>query len=501
MNEYQIFLLNSTLSEYVEAIVNDAPTPEIALIILELVSDKKPSITDKKLIKEIGLASDFKFLRKVYWHDNPGAQINLHVDDHPVTDPGQVKLAIRDYLTSVGFKLIRERKEKEKNKPEVELKAVTQQLIEAQEEIEKVKKYSEEIIKETEEKTKEIASLKQELTATKIQLDKLDSSFSTKLARLRKQLYTGPFWLAATSVMAIIAIGAQRYSVVGANNSNLVTDNTALPNNPPVSNQILLQQSPIFKFIPATTIKPHIPQIIEPKPKQQAANINNAYSLHYFVRAAINGNIDEIEECLAAGIDVNGKDQGIITALYAAAGQGHKDIVERLLKAKGIDVNIEVQDSTALSVAVKTGHKNVVETLLNDIRTDVNAKDKDGNFALFFAAREGHKVVVKMLLNDKRTDVNAKNNFGGTALVIAAAKLNFPIFKLLASAGADFNSKYQGLTAQQYTKNLYAKSSLTGMASKDIEQSYIKIINYKPPQLFTEQQQNQKKASHNQRDR
>jgi len=54
--------------------------------------------------------------------------------------------------------------------------------------------------------------------------------------------------------------------------------------------------------------------------------------------AAFDGNIEAVKQHLAAGADVNAKNDGGYTPLHYAAFNGHKEIAE-LLIAKGADVN------------------------------------------------------------------------------------------------------------------------------------------------------------------
>jgi ankyrin repeat protein len=70
-------------------------------------------------------------------------------------------------------------------------------------------------------------------------------------------------------------------------------------------------------------------------------------------KAAGAGNIEAVKQHLAAGVDVNAKDDNGWTPLHAAAREGHKEIVE-LLIANGADVNAKDEDDrTALDWAIK----------------------------------------------------------------------------------------------------------------------------------------------------
>jgi ankyrin repeat protein len=92
----------------------------------------------------------------------------------------------------------------------------------------------------------------------------------------------------------------------------------------------------------------------------------------------------------------NAKSKYGTTALMVAAGEGHTDIVERLLKA-GADVNAKNKyGSTALIEA--GGYTAIVERLLGVPGIDVNAKDKDGRTALDRAVIEGETAIVERLM-------------------------------------------------------------------------------------------------------
>ena len=94
-----------------------------------------------------------------------------------------------------------------------------------------------------------------------------------------------------------------------------------------------------------------------------------AISIH---EAAANGNIEAVKQHIAAGTDVNVKNEFGWTPLYYAAWGGHKEIVE-LLIAKGADVNKDDDDeSTPLHYAALKGQKEIAELLIAK-GADVNA--------------------------------------------------------------------------------------------------------------------------------
>jgi ankyrin repeat protein len=117
--------------------------------------------------------------------------------------------------------------------------------------------------------------------------------------------------------------------------------------------------------------------------------------------AAYNGNIETVKQAIAAGADVNEKDNIGLTPLHSAARKGHKEIIELLIAAGA----------------------------------DVNAKDKiDGYVPLHLAATKGHKEVVELLIV-KGADVNAKDTGGKTPLDWAIGFQRFEIADLLRKHG------------------------------------------------------------------
>jgi ankyrin repeat protein len=103
--------------------------------------------------------------------------------------------------------------------------------------------------------------------------------------------------------------------------------------------------------------------------------------------AAMKGNIEAVKQHLAAGTDVNAKDESMgMTPLHHATFGGHKEIAE-LLIAKGADVNAKfdkISGGTPLHIAADKGHKEIAELLIAN-GADVNAKDEGGKTPLDWA--------------------------------------------------------------------------------------------------------------------
>ena len=80
-------------------------------------------------------------------------------------------------------------------------------------------------------------------------------------------------------------------------------------------------------------------------------------------QAVFDGNIEAVKQHLAAGTDVNAKDDNGWTPLHFAVYYGHKEIVE-LLIAKGAEVNAKDKNGwTPLHLAVDGGHTEIADLL------------------------------------------------------------------------------------------------------------------------------------------
>lgn len=135
------------------------------------------------------------------------------------------------------------------------------------------------------------------------------------------------------------------------------------------------------------------------------------------LQAASNGDLEQIEQLLDKGADLNALVLEGPTPLMEAAAEGHVDAVKLLLK-RGAYVNLKRSHGcTALMRASQGGHIEVVRLLLNN-RADVNAKDERNWTALTFASLHGHLEIAELLL-DKGAKIQKVN--GDTALEMAAA--------------------------------------------------------------------------------
>lgn len=123
---------------------------------------------------------------------------------------------------------------------------------------------------------------------------------------------------------------------------------------------------------------------------------------------------------MAAGVDVNAKNEYAQTALLQAVNERLEFGVKLLIRA-GADVNaLNGRDETALMRAAFLGEADFVDLLIRN-GADVNLQDSGGWTALMYAARKNAVDCVKSLLGAGAI-AGMKNNKGETALSIAQKK-------------------------------------------------------------------------------
>jgi len=218
------------------------------------------------------------------------------------------------------------------------------------------------------------------------------------------------------------------------------------------------------------------------QPSETAQELSQAGNSETLRRAVRAGDIKQVQEFIAAGVDLSKKTWPDWTPLHDAAACGHRDIAE-LLIAKGAEIDARDEwDRTPLILALCDGYEDVAE-LLVDKGADVNAIDTYGRtpllcafhwtsesavkfliargadvnvitrphtyvFGIFAlehkplhdAARLGYKNIVGLLI-DKGADVNAKNGDGQTPMDVASGAGHQDIVELLRAAGGESGIK------------------------------------------------------------
>jgi ankyrin repeat protein len=185
-------------------------------------------------------------------------------------------------------------------------------------------------------------------------------------------------------------------------------------------------------------------------------------------QAAKDGNIEAVKQHLAAGTDVNAKDDDGYTPLDLAIDYEEIETADLLRKhggkhgtihiailggdaegvkeflAGGADVNAKNQRGwTPLHGAAVDGSKEVGELLIAK-GADVNAKDKHGRTPLHFTSNYGQKEITELLIA-KGADVNAKSKPGDTPLDFAT----HPDNPNASAETADLLRKHGGKTGEE----------------------------------------------------
>ena len=181
---------------------------------------------------------------------------------------------------------------------------------------------------------------------------------------------------------------------------------------------------------PPAEAKPTEPVAEASQPEPPTAKAPDI-SIH---EAAAEGNIEVVKQHLAAGTDVDFRNQEGLTALHMAAVKGHNKVAE-LLIAKGANVNTSGRliGTTPLDSAALLGHKEMVELLI-DSGADINPQIITGETPLQRAEQRGHSAIAEILRKHG-------GKAGEVTLQLAILKGQKDVAKSLITGGADVNAK------------------------------------------------------------
>ncbi len=156
-------------------------------------------------------------------------------------------------------------------------------------------------------------------------------------------------------------------------------------------------------------------------------------ALHH---AVLNGHLNIVDVLLQAKARVNDTDFKNETPLWMAAGLGHVDIIQRLLKEPGILLNCaDITQNTPLLLAIKAKHTACVNALLEAPGLELNARGSHGETALLCAAGQGNIELVRaLLLKGARMDL--LNNERKSPLFLAIQNGHLEAAEILIAAGA-----------------------------------------------------------------
>ena len=171
-----------------------------------------------------------------------------------------------------------------------------------------------------------------------------------------------------------------------------------------------------------------------------------------FFAAVMRDHYQDVMVQLLRGFNPNTPDERGRTGLTLAMRQESWRVVDTLLSAPGIDVNLaNAQGETPLMLAAVKGNLELVKKLVAR-DADVN---REGWAPLHYAASAGleHSVEIAAYLLEESAYIDATSPNGSTPLMLAAQYSNEAMVKLLIAEGADVSLRnQQGLTAVDFAR-------------------------------------------------
>ncbi|MBV0900111.1 MAG: ankyrin repeat domain-containing protein [Wolbachia endosymbiont of Fragariocoptes setiger] len=118
------------------------------------------------------------------------------------------------------------------------------------------------------------------------------------------------------------------------------------------------------------------------------------------------GNIEELENCLRNGADINSRSINSWSALHFAAKGGNSTIIKLVLD-KGLNYRMkDVDGQSLIHIASSYGRKDTVEFLIKEMDLNINDEDNKRRTPLHVAAANGHNDTVKILLQNGGNTTN-----------------------------------------------------------------------------------------------
>ncbi|XP_048257852.1 ankyrin repeat domain-containing protein 50-like [Haliotis rufescens] len=160
--------------------------------------------------------------------------------------------------------------------------------------------------------------------------------------------------------------------------------------------------------------------------------------------ACLCGQIEVVKYVLSQDIvDINCRGRKTKTPVMLAARNGHKEVVEILVK-KGADLSLayNAAGSNVLHLACFNGHVDVVKYLLSQGTVNINSRGWRKRTPVMRAAGNGQKEVVELLVKQGADLSLAYNTAGSNVLHLACFKGHVDVVKYLLSQDiVDINSR------------------------------------------------------------
>jgi ankyrin repeat protein len=157
--------------------------------------------------------------------------------------------------------------------------------------------------------------------------------------------------------------------------------------------------------------------------------------------AAAAGDVAGIRAAIAAGANVNARDDDGRTGLLIATQARQPEAFQALIDA---EADVDLQDDRLDNPFLYAGAEGILDILklANDAGADPAITNRYGGIALIPASERGHVETVRYLLSETDVDVDHVNKLGWTALLEAillsdGGPRHQEIVRLLIEAGAD----------------------------------------------------------------
>ncbi|KAL2847255.1 ankyrin repeat-containing domain protein [Aspergillus pseudoustus] len=140
-------------------------------------------------------------------------------------------------------------------------------------------------------------------------------------------------------------------------------------------------------------------------------------------------------------LDINAKNPNGETALWFVAYAGHRSVVIRLLRCKGISVDLSdtCYQLTPFAITVMKGHGEVARDLLATGKINLNTRDRDDHAPVYHAIKSHDQEVVSLLLFNREVDTDIRDLLHRTPFWYAVNNDNLLAAHLLLTRGADPN--------------------------------------------------------------
>ena len=157
-------------------------------------------------------------------------------------------------------------------------------------------------------------------------------------------------------------------------------------------------------------------------------------------KAISDGLIDEVQNLLKDGADIDKLFGSRGTPLCAAISANQPRIVELLLQS-GCDVNKgDTDNEPPICLAVRKANVDIVKLLLGKTECNVNTIDPvSGQTPIHLAIINGSISIIEMILNSRRCLYNGGNKLNETPVTLAVRQCNIEAVKLLIGAGCALN--------------------------------------------------------------